>query len=80
MTIEELLDEYYIKENEVQEKIAQVINESKLPAIILEPILKKYYDQIHEQKMHNIHAAYLRIEQQKKKKEENKNKDKKASK
>ena len=77
MTLEELLEDYHIKETELREKIAQVINDSNLPAIITEPVLRDFYEQIHNQKEQQTRNAYINKE---KRKQEKENKDKKASK
>lgn len=40
------MKELILKERETKEKIVQVVNESGLPAFILKPILKEFYEQV----------------------------------
>lgn len=40
------MEEVIIKERQLRENISKVINDAKLPAIIIKPILKEYYEQI----------------------------------
>ena len=40
------MEEIIIKKREFEEKIVQTINESKLPAFIIKPIIKELYEQI----------------------------------
>ena len=87
MTIEELIGEYNIKQDELREKIVQEINGTGLPPIIVEPVLKDLYEKIHNQREEQTKIARLNREKRKeedaeKQKEEKKNKkeDNKASK
>lgn len=40
------MEEIIIKERQLREDISKLINDAKLPAIILKPILKEFYEQI----------------------------------
>lgn len=55
------MEEILIKERELRNGIAELINKAELPAIIIKPILKDMYDQInileeqqYEQALKNI--------------------------
>ena len=40
------MEELILKEREVREQVVQIINNSGLPAFILKPIFKDFYEQI----------------------------------
>ena len=40
------MEELILKEREVREKIAEIINNSGLPAFVLKTIIKEFYEQL----------------------------------
>ena len=66
------MEELIIKEQETREKLVQILNDSKLPACMLEPILKDFYNQIVKEKEQQYQQAKANQEQKKEKKREEK--------
>ena len=63
------MEELIIKEKEFREKIAELINNSGIPAIMIKPILKELYEQLNILEVQQYNNA---IDKQKNSKEENK--------
>lgn len=66
------MDELIIKEQETRENIVKILNDSKLPACMLEPMLKDFYEQIVREKEQQYQTAKANQEQKKEKKKEEK--------
>jgi hypothetical protein len=59
--------EIILKEREVREKIVEIINNSKLPAIIIKPILNDLLNQVNSLSEQQYSEALKHQEQMKKK-------------
>ena len=66
------MEELIVKEQETRENLVKVLNESKLPACMLEPILKEMYEQVSKLKEEQYNQAKANLEQKKEKKKEDK--------
>ena len=66
------MEELIVKEQEIRESLVKVINDSKLPAFILEPMIKELYEQITKAKEQQYNEAKAYLEQKKTKKKEDK--------
>lgn len=64
------MEELIVKEQEIRESLVKVINESKMPAFILEPMIKELYEQITKAKEQQYNEAKAYLEQKEKKKKE----------
>ena len=73
------MEELIVKEQETREKLVAVINESNLPAFVLEPIVKDLFEQISKLKAEQYETA-LQHKEEKKAKEEKENKEGKEEK
>ena len=69
--------EFILKEREVKEKIVEIINNSKLPAIIIKPILSDLLNQVNLIAEEQYNKALRQQEQMKRKIEELKKENKK---
>ena len=69
------MEELIIKQEEFNKELAELINKSGLPAFIVEPILKDYYNQVVELKNQQYQQA-IQITEEKKQKEIEQKKDK----
>lgn len=61
------MDEILIQEQELRKKIAELINEANLPAIVVEPILKDVLQEVVLIKQQQYANALKNIEEKKKK-------------
>lgn len=68
------MEDLIIKENEFRQELVNAINNSELPAFILEPMIKDIYEQIQREKERQYQEAVKAKEEQKK--EEKKKGDK----
>lgn len=66
------MEEIILKERQVREQIVKTINDSKLPAFILKPIFKDFYDQLNNLEAQQYNMAKENAEKKKEKKEESK--------
>lgn len=64
------MEEILIKERELRNGIAELINKAELPAIIIKPILKDMYDQINILEEQQYELAEKAVSEKKEKKEE----------
>ena len=60
------MEELIIKEREFKEKLVKLVNESKLPAIILKPIFKEIFEQITVLEQEQYDQAYKEVEKKNK--------------
>lgn len=68
------MEELIIKERELKEKLAQVINESRLPAFAIKPNLKELFEQVSVLEQQQYEQALNSInEKEKKEKKHEKN-------
>lgn len=64
------MEEILIKERELRNGIAELINKAELPAIIIKPILKDMYDQINILEQQQYELALKNIKEKEEKKDE----------
>ena len=72
------MEELIVKERETRDNIAQVINNSNLPAFILKPMIKELYEQLVILEQRQLEEAKRVKEQKEKEQEENKKTEKEA--
>lgn len=63
------MEELLIKEREFKESLIKLINESKLPAIILKPVIKEAFEQLTlvEEQQYNMAKQKCKSDEQEKK-------------
>ena len=64
------MEDLIIRESETRQKLADTINNSNLPAFILEPMIKDIYEQVTKIKEQQYNEAKASLEQKKEKKKE----------
>lgn len=64
------MEELIIKERELRQKLVELINECKLPAMIVKPILKELLEQVTLLEQSQYEEAQKIIKEKKDKKEE----------
>lgn len=72
------MEDLIVKERETRDNIAQVINNSNLPAFILKPMIKELYEQLVILEQRQLEEAKKVKEQKEKEQEENKKIEKEA--
>lgn len=72
------MEELIVKEVEIKENLTQVINNSGLPAFILKPIIKEFYEQLVILEKQQYEEAKKIKEQKEQEQEENKENEKKG--
>ena len=63
------MEELIIKETEFKQELVNAINNSGLPAFMLEPMLKDIYEQVQREKERQYQEAVMAKEKETKKKE-----------
>ena len=63
------MEEIIIKEKEIRDKLEELVNNSGLPALILKPIARDFYEQILQLEQNQYEQAKKNLEEKEKKDE-----------